>query len=83
MEFSQAIKERVSIRKYQKKDIESSQLAYILECGFRENELSQVLQLPSSLEVIAFIPVGYAEGITIRRPKRPLKEVVHREFYKN
>lgn len=184
MEFSQAIKERVSIRKYQKKDIESSQLAYILECGhyaptagnlqpwefliikdvnmkrkivdttfignqknssrhqewlidapvfiivcankdrisarygeesmrkliyldcsacvenmllaavdinlgscyisgFRENELSQVLQLPSSLEVVAFIPVGYAEGIAIKRPKRPLKEVVHREFYKN
>ena len=51
--------------------------------GFRENELSKVLQLPSSFEVIAFMPVGYIEGTAIKRKKRPLKEVVHREFYNN
>jgi len=51
--------------------------------GFRENELSQVLQLPSSLEVIAFIPIGYIEATAIRRIKRPLTEVVHRDFYNN
>jgi len=184
MEFDKVIKGRVSIRKYQKKDIDESQLNYILECGhtaptagnmqpwefivirdiamkrkivdatyignqknvpkhqewlmnapvfiivcankdrivakygeesmnkliyldcsaavenmllatvnlnlgscyisgFRENELSQVLELPSPLEVIAFIPIGYVEGTVIRRVKRPLKEVVHRDFYNN
>jgi len=51
--------------------------------GFRENELSQVLELPSLLEVIAFIPIGYVEDTTIRRVKRPLSEVVHRDFYNN
>ena len=51
--------------------------------GFRENELSQVLELPSLLEVIAFIPIGYVEDTAIRRVKRPLKEVVHRDFYNN
>jgi len=51
--------------------------------GFRENELSQVLELSSLLEVIAFIPIGYVEDTTIRRVKRPLSEVVHRDFYNN
>jgi len=51
--------------------------------GFRENELSQVLKLPSSHEVIAFIPIGYVEDTAIRRVKRPLKEVVHKDFYSN
>jgi len=184
MEFDKVIKDRVSIRKYQKRNIDDSQLNYILECGhaaptagnvqpwefivvrdvaikrkivdttyvgnqknvskhqewlmeapvfiivcankdkivtkygeesmkkliyldcsasvenmllaavnlnlgscyisgFRENELSQVLQLPSSLEVIAFIPIGYIEATAIRRIKRPLTEVVHRDFYNN
>lgn len=184
MEFDKVIKDRVSIRKYQKRNIDNSQLDYILECGhaaptagnvqpwefivvrdvamkrkivdttyignqknvskhqewlmdapifiivcankdrivakygeesmkkliyldcsasvenmllaavnlnlgscyisgFKENELSQVLQLPSSLEVIAFIPIGYIEDTAIRRVKRPLKEIVHRDFYNN
>ena len=184
MEFNKVIKDRVSIRKYQKRNIDNSQLTYILECGhaaptagnvqpwefivvrdvtmkrkivdttyvgnqknasihqewlmdapvfiiicankdrivakygeeimkkliyldcsasienmllavvnlnlgscyisgFRENELSQVLKLPSSHEVIAFIPIGYVEDTAIRRVKRPLKEVVHKDFYSN
>ncbi len=184
MEFDKVIKDRVSIRKYQKRNIDNSQLNYILECGhaaptagnvqpwefivvrdvvmkrkivdttyvgnqknaskhqewlmdapvfivvcankdsivakygeesmkkliyldcsasvenmllaavnlnlgscyisgFRENELSQVLELPSSLEVIAFIPIGYVEDTAMRRVKRPLKEVVHIDFYNN
>jgi nitroreductase len=49
--------------------------------GFKENELSQALQLPSSFEVIAFIPIGYVGGASIKRKKRPLREVVHRDFY--
>lgn len=184
MEFDKVIKDRVSIRKYQKRNIDNSQLDYILECGhvaptagnvqpwefivvrdvamkrkivdttyvgnqknasqhqewlmdapvfivvcankdrivakygeesmkkliyldcsasvenmllaavnlnlgscyisgFRENELFQVLELPSSLEVVAFIPVGYVENTAMRRVKRPLKEVVHIDFYNN
>jgi len=51
--------------------------------GFRENELSQVLELPSSIEVIAFLPIGYVEGNATRREKRPLKEVVHKDFFNN
>jgi len=33
MEFDKVIKDRVSIRKYQKRNIDDSQLNYILECG--------------------------------------------------
>ena len=33
MEFYKVIKERISIRKYQKRNIDDTQLDYILECG--------------------------------------------------
>lgn len=49
--------------------------------GFREEELSEVLKLPSHLEPIGFLPIGYIDGKTNKRPKRSLKETIHYEFY--
>jgi len=51
--------------------------------GFREKELAKVLYLPEHLEVIAFLPIGYAKGQLKYRKKRPLKEAIHLESYKN
>jgi len=51
--------------------------------GFRECDLSQALNIPASLEVIAFIPIGYVEGPARRRIKRPLSEVIHKDIFNN
>jgi len=51
--------------------------------GFRENDLSKALNIPDYLEIIGLIPIGYVEGKAIRRVKRPLKEVVHIDYFNN
>jgi nitroreductase len=50
--------------------------------GFKEDKLAKALKLPPHLEAVAFIPIGYIKGNIIKCSKRPLKEVIHREFYK-
>ncbi len=49
--------------------------------GFREEELSEVLKLPPYLEPIGFIPIGYCDGKTNKRPKFSLNRVIHYDFY--
>jgi nitroreductase len=50
--------------------------------GFRVEELATTLKIPAYLEPIGFIPIGYIDGKIVKRTKRPLSEVLHKEFYR-
>lgn len=61
--------------------------AYALGLGtcwvgaFREDQASQALRLPPYIRPVAIIPVGYPAEKPQPRPRRSLKEIIHRETF--
>jgi len=49
--------------------------------GFREKELSQILKLPANVIPIGILPVGYPNGMSIKRPKIDVESKIHYEWY--
>lgn len=51
--------------------------------GFRPQEVSRVLGLPSHVKPVALVPVGYPARIPDPKPRLPLEYVCHRDRYGN
>jgi len=49
--------------------------------AFHENEVAQILELPSHIRPVAIIPLGKPAESPPLRPRRSLKEVVHLNKY--
>lgn len=49
--------------------------------GFRETELSRVLDLPKNYETIGFISLGYQKGTAVIKPKSDLNIKIHYERF--
>jgi nitroreductase len=57
-------------------------LASCYVSGFREKDLSRVLNLPETHEVIGILPIGYSSEVCFSRPKIDLNEIIHHEQFK-
>jgi len=57
-------------------------LASCYVSGFREKELTRVLNLPETHEVIGILPIGYSSEVCFNRPKIELDEIIHHEQFK-
>ncbi|MEN4017157.1 MAG: nitroreductase family protein [Methanobacterium sp.] len=61
--------------------------AYALGLGttwigaFKEEDVADLLQLPSHVRPVALIPIGYPDEEPEAPPRRSVKEVLHREKY--
>jgi nitroreductase len=49
--------------------------------AFKEEEASEILNLPKGTRPVALIPVGYASKVPSPRRKRPVGEMVHYEVF--
>jgi len=49
--------------------------------AFKEEEASEVLNIPRGTRPVAMIPVGYTSKFPSPRSKRPLGEIVHHEVF--
>jgi nitroreductase len=52
-------------------------LASVWVGAFREQEVSQALNLPSSVIPVAILPIGYPAEVVEARPRRTLETLVH------
>ncbi len=50
--------------------------------GFKETELKKVFQVPTEIEIMAFLPIGYEDKYRRSKPsKKKINEVVFNEVY--
>jgi nitroreductase len=49
--------------------------------GFREKELKAVFDVPSDVEVLAFLPIGYNDGYNPNPSKKELETLVYKDSY--
>ena len=49
--------------------------------GFREKELKEVFDVPSNIEVLAFLPIGYNDGYHTNPNKKELESLVYKDSY--
>ncbi|MGM0445510.1 MAG: nitroreductase family protein [Bacillota bacterium] len=49
--------------------------------GFREKELKEVFDVPSDVEVLAFLPIGYNAGYHANPSKKDFDSIVYRDCY--
>ncbi len=58
-------------------------LASCFISGFREHEMSQALHLPSTMEAVALLPLGYAAAAGTQRPSAPVEDITFFETWKD
>jgi len=49
--------------------------------AFKEEEVSQILNVPKGIRPVAIVPVGYAATSASPRSKRPMDQIVHHETF--
>ena len=49
--------------------------------AFKEQEVSQILNVPQGIRPVAIVPVGYAAESASPRSKRPMDQIVHYETF--
>jgi|AntRauTorcE11897_2_1112592.scaffolds.fasta_scaffold02058_4 nitroreductase len=49
--------------------------------GFREKELKSVFDVPSDVELLAFLPIGYNDGYHTNPSKKELETIVYKDSY--
>ena len=49
--------------------------------AFKEQEVSQILNVPEGMRPVAIVPVGYAAESASPRSKRPMDQIVHNETF--
>ncbi len=47
--------------------------------AFLEEEVRAVLGVPSDVKIVALTPLGYPKGDRVRRPRKPLEEIIMHE----
>jgi nitroreductase len=50
---------------------------------YREDALSKVINLPSTIRPVAIVPIGYTQSKEQPRPRKPLNELIHHERYQS
>jgi len=51
--------------------------------AFNEREVKRILRIPGRLKVIALLPIGFPDEAPAPRERKPLKEIVFLEKYRN
>jgi nitroreductase len=49
--------------------------------SFNEKAVQDILVLPGHVRPLAVVPLGYPDSKPSKPPRKPLKDVVHRDFY--
>jgi len=49
--------------------------------AFKEDEVRKIINAPTHMRLVALIPVGYPNESPDARPRRPVKEIMHRETF--
>jgi nitroreductase len=49
--------------------------------AFKEDEVKKIINAPTHMRLVALIPVGYPNESPDARPRRPVKEILHRETF--
>ena len=49
--------------------------------AFKEQEVSQILNVPQGIRPVAIVPIGYAAASASPRSKRPMDQIVHYETF--
>jgi len=52
-------------------------------CNFNASECARILNLPSSVEPVALIPLGYPDATSPKKQRKNLKEIVHMNEFGN
>jgi nitroreductase len=50
---------------------------------YREDALSQVLNLPATIRPVAIVPIGHTTSKEKPRPRKPLQDLIHYETYQS
>jgi len=51
--------------------------------AFNEKEVKRILRIPEGLKVIALLPIGFPDEAPAPKERKPLKEIVFLEKYRN